>query len=84
MDKYYEEKKRRGYILTLHDLNPNDPYLAMDPSTGSVEPVMSPGIYSHWSRLSGRYRTYEEQQEYERSGCIDTKLPPREVDALAV
>jgi hypothetical protein len=77
LDKYYEEKKRRGYIFTLHDIDPKLPYVAMEPSVNYTRPVEMPGVVSWWSHLSGRYRNSYEQKEYIRSGCIDRKLPER-------
>lgn len=70
---YYEEKKRKGFIFTLHNLGENYPYSCIAPNT--LDRLIDPP-HEYWSRLSGRYRTAEEQRVYIVSGCIDHKLPP--------
>ena len=72
MDKYYEEKKRKGYIFTRHNLDENNPYSCIKPGT-SDQLIDVP--HEFWSSLSGRYRTAEEQRSYIASGCVDQKLP---------
>lgn len=74
MDEYYERKKRQGFFLTKKNLNPSADYSAMDGELKKFV-VTEPGV-SYWSRASGRYRTYEEQEEYIKSGMKDVKLPP--------
>lgn len=76
MDEYFEQKKREGLIFTMHNLNPKLPYISMLPtSILYARPVEEPEGPLYWSHLSGRYRTYEEQQEFLRGGCVDQKLP---------
>ena len=67
---YFEKKKREGLIFTQHNMNISKPYNSMEKDRN---PVIS--NYSFWSRLSGRYRTYEEQVEYIRSRYKDKALP---------
>lgn len=73
MSNYYETKKRQGYIFTLHNLNGNDAYSCLRPESRDQLICSLP---EYWSRLSGRFRTAEEQREYEASGCVDRELPP--------
>lgn len=76
MDKYFEQKKRENLVFTLHNINPDWPYLSMQPtSILYARPIEEPDGPSYWSHLSGRYRSYEEQQEFLANGCIDKKLP---------
>ena len=77
MDAYYEMKKRQGYIFTLHDIDPSCPYNAIDLRTGNL--IETPGLLSYWSPLSGRYRNSFEQKAYIEAGCVDVKLPQRQV-----
>ena len=77
MDQYYEEKKRKGYILTLHDFDPQLPYLAMVPGIHCPAQVEPGDGKQRWSRLSGRYRDSAEQKEYYRTGHTDNRLPER-------
>ena len=79
MSEYFENKKRQGLIFTLHNIDTQKPYICMknDPKSISCKPVPVPMPVgpSFWSRLSGRYRTAEEQREYLASGCVDRALP---------
>ncbi len=77
MDAYFEEKKRKGYILTAKHINPSYGDYCMIPIDTICVPIEQDGP-SSWSHLSGRYRTYEEQCEFMRSGRKDKKLPPIE------
>lgn len=79
MDKYYEEKLNRGYILTKQDIKPGGERTALVNKNVKAEPVTEEDGPTNWSRLSGRYRTYDEQQEYLANGRHDKKLPPRRV-----
>lgn len=72
---YVEEKKRKGLIFTAHNVNPEYPYITMNPYVPYPKPILTGEAPSFWSHLSGRYRTYEEQQEYIASGLVDKKLP---------
>lgn len=75
MNLYFEEKKRKGFIFTLHNIDSSKPYVSMDPKTGYSQPISQPDGPSYWSRKSGRYRTEKEQAEFVASGCIDEALP---------
>lgn len=77
MYDYFEEKKRRGLIFTLHNIDPNLPYDSIDKKTG--RPIESPGEATWWSHLSSRYRDADEQKAFIESGCVDKRLPPKEV-----
>lgn len=76
MDKYFEEKKRKRLIFTMDMFDPRLPNrcMAIDTDTMQPVPVTEPDGPSYWSRASGRYRSYEEQQEYIKTGR-DRKLP---------
>lgn len=78
MDTYYENKKKQGLIFTLQNVDPNAPMTALD-GTHECRLVFDDEGPSYWSHLSHRYRTYEEQQEFIKLGCIDQKLPPMSV-----
>ena len=77
MDAYYASKMIKGYIFTLHDINPDKPYVSMKGTLDRPRAIEQPGEVGWWSHLSGRYRNAKEQREYIRSGCIDRKLPER-------
>ena len=72
MSNYYEEKKRKGYIFTRHNLGEKYSYSCLDP--GGTDRLIEPP-HEYWSRLSGRYRAVEEQRAYIASGRVDQKLP---------
>lgn len=76
MDNYYESKKKQGLIFTQKNLNPEAPLSALDPDYECKLIYAPDDGPSYWSHLSCRYRTYEEQQQFIASGCIDRKLPP--------
>jgi len=80
LDKYFEDKKRKSLIFTMHNINPNLPYYSMYPNSTQQKPVCPPEGPTYWSRASGRYRTASEQREFIRGGCIDKKLPPIEIE----
>ena len=68
---YFTCKKQAGLFLTQQNLDPSAPANAMSGS----QPVSAPGI-SYWDRKRGRYRTYEEQQEYLREiGALPKTAP---------
>lgn len=67
---YFEKKKKEGLIFTFHNMDPLMDYLSTEPKITSAHPVVSDD-YMYWSRLSGRYRTCEEQKEFVSSGCVD-------------
>ena len=75
---YLDEEKRRGYVFTLHNMNPNAAYQAMRLAGIRSTPVCPPEGPPWWSRKSGRYRTAKEQREYLSRGCVDVALPPLE------
>lgn len=77
MDKYFELKKRQGFIFTKHDIDPRLPYDSVYKSTG--RPIEQPGDVTWWSHLSGRYRDSVEQKAFIERGYVDVCLPPREV-----
>lgn len=77
MDKYYEEKKRQGLILTLHNFDPRLPYDATNHKTNFLSQIEPPDGMMWWSHLSGRYRDSDEQKEYYRAGHKDRKLPKK-------
>ena len=74
--EYFERKKRQGLIFTEHNIDPSKDYNCMQRNTMSPIPICEPPGYSYWSKLSGRYRTSEEQKEFAERGGIDVKLPP--------
>jgi hypothetical protein len=69
-NSYFEKKKKEGLIFTFHNMNPLKDYVSIEPKATSAQPVVSDD-YLYWSRLSGRYRTFEEQKEFISSGCVD-------------
>lgn len=71
---YFDDKKRAGYIFTLHNIDPDLPTLCMNPEYVTPKPITEPEGPSFWSHLSGRYRTYEEQQAFVASGLKDQDL----------
>ena len=73
---YLDEEKRRGYVFTLHNMNPNAPYKAINDTGTRAVPICPPPGPPWWSRKSGRYRTSKEQREYITRGCVDIELPP--------
>lgn len=79
MGTYFDEKKLRGFIFTEHDADPKRPYISMDHSRIRDLPIEEPGAVSWWSHLSGRYRNAEEQKRFLDAGCVDEKLPPRDL-----
>ena len=70
---YLEKKKREGLIFTLHNMNRSKPYISIEKGKTSAKPITCD--HNFWSRRSGRYRTFEEQTEYIRSGYVDKALP---------
>lgn len=69
---YFETKKQAGLFFTLKNINPDLPANSM---ISGHTPVSAPGV-SYWDRKHGRYRTYEEQQEYLREIGALTKTVP--------
>ena len=69
---YFETKKQTGLFFTLKNINPD---LPADSMISGHTPVSAPGV-SYWDRKRGRYRTYEEQQEYLREiGALPKTAP---------
>ena len=70
---YYSTKKHSGLFFTLKNVDPSLPAVSMTQS--GRNPVSVPGV-SYWDRKRGRYRTYEEQQEYLREiGALPKTAP---------
>ena len=68
---YYNSKKQSGLFFTQQNLDPSAPANAMSGN----QPVTAPGV-SYWDRKRGRYRTYEEQQQYLKEiGAIPASSP---------
>ena len=68
---YFNCKKHAGLFFTQKNLDPSAPANAMSGN----HPVSASGV-SYWDRKRGRYRTYEEQQEYLREIGALTKTSP--------
>ena len=63
----FEEKKRANLIFTLHNIDESQPYLSMRPTQGpSAIPLTISSGLSWWDHDKGRYRTAEEQREFEK------------------
>lgn len=73
---YYEQKKRDGLIFTMHNIDNAFGYDATLTIDGHTELIDQPDGPLYWSKLSGRYRTCEEQRAFIENNCIDSKLPP--------
>lgn len=68
---YFNCKKQAGLFFTQKNLDPSAPANAMSGN----HPVSASGV-SYWDRKRGRYRTYEEQQEYLREiGALPKTAP---------
>ena len=76
MNEYYEQKVQSGLIFTMHHVDPLLPSVSIKPGSILDSPIEMPTGPSYWSRLSCRYRTYEEQRAFLLAGCDDCKLPP--------
>ena len=76
---YYESKKLNGLILTQRHLDPGKPLTALDDNENVI--TGSDGL-PQWDREKGRYRTYEEQQEFAKKNNTSATLPPNNKRAL--
>lgn len=77
LDKYFEEKKRMGYVFTMHNIDDKNPYYSAQPDTSYPRCIEQPGEVSWWSHLSGRYRDSDEQAAFIAGGCVDRRLPAK-------
>jgi hypothetical protein len=69
MDKFYEDKKRRGLIFTeahLREGGSNNNVPDTDSPTTPVNPYCRTTGAPQWDREKRRYRTYEEQLAYQK------------------
>lgn len=69
MDKFYEDKKRRGLIFTeahLREGGSNNNMPNNDSPTAPPDPYTRDTGASQWDRQKKRYRTYEEQLAYQK------------------
>ena len=72
---YYNQKIINNLIFSNNQLKQSENDNRLSPS------VIKPPVYgtakynrNYWSPKSGRYRTYDEQIQYEKSGLVDRDL----------